>query len=127
VSVPFKNVTVSVAPIQQAKLANSTLDNPALGAASSGVQAYLETLSPREFFEAYNVRLESPAIIQVEVSDASKFPPDAQVEITASVGVGVLIGTKWRVIGRPDVHDDGLMADHALFWLDQRTYPFKSY
>ena len=141
----FTNVVVSVAPKAQAKLTDKSLDNVALQTATTGIEAYLEMQDPGEVFRTYDVMLQNPAILQIDVASyqllltnwatfiaanpqyAATNPgnpwPDSEVTITASSGMGSYTGQKYRVQGRGDVHDDGLRADHATLLLDQLTFP----
>ena len=121
--VPFKNVTMTVTPVVQNVLADYSLDNPTTSTPVTGIVGYLEYAEADEIYATFNVVLKSPAFLQVECDQAIYFTPDAQVTVTASTGTGTYNGTVWVVHGRADMHDDGLEADHAMFALDQKTFP----
>lgn len=121
--VPIKTATVTSYPVVQSVLPDGSLDNVALGTGITGIECYLQVLTPEEVFMAYNVELSSPALIQIEVADAAKFDADFQVVITGSTGSGRYNGTVYRVHGQTSLHDDGFGADHAAYLLDQKTYP----
>ncbi len=142
--VPFRNVTFSVWPKAQAILADNTLDNIAIQTASTGIMGYLEMQDAGEVFRTYDVMLQNPAILQINIPDYMAFVnawiayvaanpsyaatnpgnpwPDAQIKITSATGFGAYVGSVFRVEGRGDIHDDGLQADHASFILDQVSW-----
>jgi hypothetical protein len=136
VMVPFKNVTVAVAAVSQAVLADRTVGNPSAGASWS-CSGYLEHLTPGEAYLDYGVLLKSPAVFQVDVSDfvaaatAAGVTPsafadalaNAQITVTAHiVGIGAFVGNVYGAQGRPTSYDEGLPADHVLFVLEQKMY-----
>jgi hypothetical protein len=129
--VPFRNVVVTITPLTQHKLSDSTLDNIGTGTPIVGVQGFLDYETPYEAYKTFNVELSNPATLDLNLSDATFYPQDPttvsewQIEVTGggnSGGSGSFNGTYWRIVGRPMMYDDGLQLDHAHFLLKQETY-----
>ena len=132
-SVPFRNVTVTVTEIIQAKIPTTNqLDNVGTGTVLTGIYGFLDYETPYEAYKTFNVELQNPACLDLNLSDATFYPQDPttisefQIEVTGggpSGGSGAFAGTYWRTCARPMMYDDGLPLDHAHFLLKQSTYP----
>ena len=134
-SVPFKNVTVTITELIQAKLSDNTLDNIGTSTVITGVKGFLDYETPYEAYKTFNVELTNPACLDLDLSDSTFYPLDPttvsefQIEVTGGGpegGAGFFAGTYWRTVGRPMVYDDGLPCDHCHFLLKQETYPITS-
>ena len=111
--VPIKPYTVSVRPTLQQQGANGVFTNQFSGDSSS-VTCYFEELTPGDAFNRYGVELKQPANIQCEVADAVHFAAEAEVTVRGRV---------YRVVGNPEIHDAGNIADHADILLEFKQYP----
>lgn len=133
IMVYFKNVTVDVVALVQTKLSTNQLDNIGQSPLTlTGIKGFLDMQPPMEAYETFNVVLKNPATFDVDLSDnfynlAATADSEYQITVTESAGgAGTLVGTVWRVQGRPFIYDDGLQLDHAHFLLEQATYPVTS-
>ena len=131
-SVPFRNVTVTITELKQSPLSDLSLDNIGTGRVIVGIYGFLDYETPYEAYQMFNVVLGNPAILDLNLSDASFYPlaptdvSEWQVEVTGggpNGGSGSFNGTYWRIAARPEIYDDGLPLDHAHFLLKQETYP----
>jgi hypothetical protein len=132
-SVPFKNVTVTITQIIQNKISGTNqLDNVGTGTVVSGVTGFLDYETPYEAYKTFNVELKNPACLDLDLADSTFYPLDPttisefQIEVTSggpSGGAGVFANTYWRTAARPMMYDDGLPLDHAHFLITQVTYP----
>jgi hypothetical protein len=132
-SVPFRNVTVTVTQIIQNKISGTNqLDNVGTGTVYTGITGFLDYETPYEAYKTFNVELKNPATLDLDLSDATFYPlapttvSEFQIEVTGGGpqgGAGAFAGTYWRTAARPMMYDDGLPLDHAHFLLVQETYP----
>lgn len=130
-SVPFRNVTVTITELLQAKLDTNQLDNLGTGTVITGVAGFLDYETPMEAYRTFNVELTNPLTLDLNLSDsafyyvASASQSEWQIQVTGGGpdgGSGTLTGLVARTTGRPMRYDDGLPLDHCRFLLQQATY-----
>jgi hypothetical protein len=115
VSVPFKSFTVTITPVSQFPVAG-VLGNPVLGEPVTAL-VYAEPQSATEMYNKLGVDIGQGVLIMCEIVDASKFTPNAEVQISQMTSNGAYV-----VVGEPMIFAQGLSIDHAEIVLRFKQY-----